>query len=116
MAISYTLIAILIFTKPPGGETGSAIIIYLTVLFFGVSYGPIPYSIIGEVLNMVGVWLSVVNLWAHMAIIVFVFPFMIDGMGIGGSFLFFVGTNILSIICILFLLKETKGLSPKEID
>lgn len=43
MMFSYLILAILDYTKPPGGELGSGLLIYITVFFFGISYGPVPY-------------------------------------------------------------------------
>ena len=77
MGLVFLIISILIYTEPPGGEIISAIVIYISVIFFGFSYGPIPYSIMGEVLNALGVWIAVINLWVNMAILVFLFPYMV---------------------------------------
>lgn len=43
MTFSYLILAILDYTNPPGGQLGSGLLIYMTVFFFGISFGPVPY-------------------------------------------------------------------------
>ena len=67
-------------------------------------------------MNSTGVWICIINIWVHASIVVLTFPFIVAWLGIAGAFVFYLLTSILAILCVIFVVKETKGLTPKEID
>lgn len=46
----------------------------------------------------------------------YIYPFMLEGMGVGGSFILFIALTFLSTIYFYFTVKETKGLNHNQID
>lgn len=46
----------------------------------------------------------------------YVFPFMLEGIEMTGSFIVFLVVTILCLIFSYFFVKETKGLNHREID
>jgi uncharacterized membrane protein len=57
-----------------------------------------------------------INVWVQASIVIFSFPFIVDWQGINGAFITYMVMSLVAILCVTFVLKETKGLSPKEIE
>mmetsp|Transcript_12551 Transcript_12551/g.12346 ORF Transcript_12551/g.12346 Transcript_12551/m.12346 type:complete len:162 (+) Transcript_12551:1176-1661(+) len=89
-------------------------LILLFVVFFEFSLGPIVWIYMSEVMTEKGVSLGTLANWIFTIIVALLTPTLIDGIG-GYIFTCF---GVLCFICaifVLFLVKETKGLSNQEV-
>jgi hypothetical protein len=70
----------------------------------------------GEILNSTGVWICIMNIWVFASLVTLTFPFIVDSLTIAGAFFIYLFASFLSILIVTFIVKETKGLTAKEID
>ena len=81
------------------GSAAPVVAIFLDFFFFGVGFGPIPWFIVPELfpdtVRQLAVSLSTGLNWLFVSIIVFIWPEMEKGMGMGWGFFLF------AIICII---------------
>ena len=93
--------------------------ILLFTAFFAMSFGPIVWLYISEVFpnNFRGTAVSIATiiLWASNFLVGQFFPWMIENLK-GVSYYIFSALCFLSFITVLFMIKETKGLSLEEIE
>ena len=91
----------------------------LFVAFFAMSWGPIPWLYMSEVFpnhfRGTAVAIATIVLWASNFLIGQFFPWMIESLK-GGSYFIFSGLSFLAFIFVLFMIKETKGLSLEELE
>ena len=81
---------------------------------FELSLGPVPWVYMSETMTEKGLSLGVGLNWIFTIIIGLVTPVLLDK--VGGYF--FIGNGLFTVICAIFcllILKETKGLSEKEV-
>jgi len=93
--------------------------IALTMLFlfsFGISLGPIAWVYEPEILPEKGISLCTITNWLFCCLVVLLTPIIDDKAGISPIYYFFGACCFLSVLYMLPMLKETKGLSPQEID
>jgi len=87
---------------------------------FAVSLGPLPYVMMSEVfpanIRSQGMAFASVSNWGFGFIVVFSFPSLLAGIGLGGTFLIFSVICALGIIFTLRYVPETKGVSLEEIE
>lgn len=50
--------------------------------------------------------------WVWQLIMLYIYPSLMDSMGIGGTFIIFIVATIISLIYFYFNVKETKNLTP----
>ena len=84
------------------------------VVMFEFSLGTVPWVYMSETMTEKGLSLGVGLNWIFTIIIGLITPILLDK--IGGYF--FIGNGAFTIMCALFcllILKETKGLSEKEV-
>ncbi|KAK8898433.1 glucose import [Tritrichomonas musculus] len=86
------------------------ICIFLYQLGFGLGMGPIPWFIIPEYFNddvrSTATMIVVASNWIFSFIIIFVWPYMNDGLGMFGSLIFFLCISICAIIFLVFCIHE----------
>ncbi|CAD8123002.1 unnamed protein product [Paramecium sonneborni] len=92
------------------------IIICLFSFQYALTLGPITWSMAPEINSSEGTYFCFVTLYAWQLLVLYIFPFMLDGIKMSGSFIVFAILTILSTIFFYFFVKETKGLNHKEID
>ena len=91
----------------------------LTMLFlfsFGISLGPIAWVYEPEILPEKGIGLCTITNWVFCCLVVLLTPIVSGTTGIAPVYYFFGGCCFASLLYMLPMLKETKGLSSKEID
>ncbi len=93
--------------------------IVLFIAFFAMSLGPIPWLYISEVFpnsfRGAAVSIATIVLWSSNFLVAQFFPWMIENLK-GGSYFIFSGMCFLTFIFVLFMIKETKGLTLEEIE
>jgi hypothetical protein len=89
----------------------------MTMLFvcaFEFAPGPIVWLYMGEILNDKGISVAVFLNWLLTLIVGLLSNSIIDGIGIGPTFIMFGCFNAVSAIFISIFMKETKGLSSEK--
>ncbi len=93
--------------------------ILLFIAFFAMSYGVIPWLYISEIFpnNFRGKAVSIATLvlWASNFMVGQFFPWMLNTLG-GWSYFIFSAFCFMAFIFVLYMIKETKGLSLEEIE
>ena len=95
-------------------------------LFFGIGTGPIPFMRTAEIFSdavrsSAMALMTAVN-WAFVVIVVFIWPYMRDGMGLGYAFLFYACLMAVAIIFGVFALprksrdRRIANISSQELD
>jgi len=90
------------------------------IVGFAYSWGPLAWVYGSEALNprtkAIGMSLGVGCNWAFTAIIGKTYPYMRDGLGIGGSFLFFLAWVCVGAVVLVFFVPETTGVPLDKMD
>jgi len=84
------------------------------VIMFELSLGPVPWVYMSETMTENGLSIGVTLNWVFTIVIGLLTPILLNK--IGGYF--FIGNGAFTVICglfCLFVMKETKGLSTKEV-
>ena len=84
------------------------------VVMFELSLGPVPWVYMSETMTEHGLSLAVSLNWVFTIIIGLITPLLLSA--VGGYF--FIGNGVFTVVCALFCLfvmKETKGLSPQQV-
>ena len=104
-----------LFAKDSSAAQGLAVFFVMAfVFFFELSLGPVPWVYMSETMTERDLSLGVALNWVFTIVIGLLTPILLDK--IGGYF--FIGNGVFTVICALFclfILKETKGLSEKEV-
>lgn len=117
IAITATIVvtAVLFMT-----DSTSALVypIFLFIILFGFSYGPVPWIFIAEILPDIGVGIAVLTNWTGSFLVALLFPLLSSDtvMGPGPSFLIFGAFGVLALFVLIFFIKETYGLTPAQIN
>lgn len=92
--------------------------IWLFILAFGFSVGPVPWVYIADILPDIAIGFAVLGNWASTFIISLVFPIISgpDALGMGGGMIVFAVASALGAIFMAVAVKETKGKSEAEIS
>lgn len=69
-----------------------------------------------EINDRDGTQFCILTCWGWQLFMLYIYPFMMKVMGIGGSFILFLVITIFSTIFFYCSVKETKGLTPFEIE
>lgn len=125
MTISHSIVAIMIGLFSDDWAAHSAqgwvgvVFIIVFMLFFGLSWGPVPWGMPSEVhsssYRAKGTALAVCANWLFNFIIGLITPPMIDGIGYG-TFVFFACFSFLSGVWAFFIAPETKGRTLEQMD
>ncbi|CAD8094002.1 unnamed protein product [Paramecium sonneborni] len=94
----------------------SFIIICFFAFTFALTLGPITFSMTPEINTSEGTYFCFVTLYAWQLLMLYIFPFMLDGIKMSGSFILFGILTFLALIYFYFSVKETKGFNHNEID
>jgi SP family sugar:H+ symporter-like MFS transporter len=90
----------------------------LYVIFFNLSWGPVMWVMLGEMFpNQIrGSALAVSGLaqWLANFIITITFPMLLSGIGLGGAYGFYTFFALLSILFVLKMVHETKGMELEQ--
>ena len=81
---------------------------------FSISTGPVPYVYIAETCCDKGLSFGIFNMWFGTIVVSFISPYLISGLGLKGTFVFFTSIAAAGCFAFYFLIKETKGLSSNE--
>lgn len=89
------------------------------VIFFGLSWGPIVWVLLGEMFNnrIRGAALAVAASaqWLANFAITMTFPILLGSIGLSGAYGFYAFSALISIFFVTKYIKETRGLSLEEI-
>lgn len=99
-------------------DSTSAILSYLIFVYvvgFGLSLGPVVWPYIAEILHDGGVNISVLSNWSIAFIVAQTFPYMADFLGNSTSFLVFAAFSFISAFVCGYTIPETKGKSDAQI-
>ncbi|CAD8205239.1 unnamed protein product [Paramecium octaurelia] len=116
LILCQVLIIGLSYSETLAASITSFIIICFFSFTFALTLGPITYSMIPEINTSEGTYFCFVTLYVWQLFMLYIFPFMLDALQIGGVFIVFAILTFLSIIYFYFFVKETKGLSHNEIE
>ncbi|OHT12363.1 major facilitator superfamily transporter [Tritrichomonas foetus] len=92
--------------------------LFIEQMGYGFGTGPIPFSLAAQLfppdVSAVAVGLATGISWVLSSTIVFLWPVMESGMGLGYSFLFFAGVSLLSVIFGIFVVQGKQKNEEKE--
>ncbi|CAK9784201.1 sugar transporter [Cutaneotrichosporon oleaginosum] len=107
-------------TSPSSASIAMAAMIYLYVIPYCFSVGPLPWVICSEIFNNqtrhYGLMTASMSQWLWNFAVSMATPHMVDKLPNGGIFFFFACINIISFLLALFFLPETKGVSLEAMD
>lgn len=131
MGTFFFILGALIRTHPPppppqldashtsGASIAMAVMIYLYVIPYCFSWGPVPWVYCSEIfsnnLRSYGVAWAAATQWFWNFVVSYVTPLLVQHLSRGGVFFFFAAINIFSC-AYAFLIPETKGLSLEDMD
>ena len=127
MMIAMVIAAAVVATEPkPNGVHPSGIalvaMIYLFVIIYNMSWGPLPWAYIGEIfptrIREPGVGVGVASQWLWSFVFTLSTPYMIANMGKNGwgTLLFWALCNLVIVIVSYFCIKETNKKSLEQIN
>ncbi|AFR98131.2 sugar transporter [Cryptococcus neoformans] len=106
-------------TTTSGASIAMAVMIYLFVIPYCFSVGPLPWVICSEIFNNrtrhYGLMTAAATQWLWNFAVTKATPLMVIHMPKGGIFFFFAAINIISF-CLALLLPETSGVSLESMD
>lgn len=96
------------------------VLLFADVLFFGVGLGPLPWFIVPElfpdsVRSFATSLIQGFN-WFLCSLMMFVFQYMVNGMGLSWTYFFYGICMVASVLFAIFILPETKGKQMGKID
>lgn len=93
------------------------VIVGVAVFMFGynATLGPIKWACYVELMDPFGVSVAAALIFVFAFLIGLLFPFMVQGIELSGSFGVFLGLSIYCLIYLTIEFKETKGLTQREI-
>lgn len=92
------------------------VLIYIFMFGYAIGVGPIQWLILVELVPEKGVQLGTIINWVFVAIIIFLFPILVDLIGIGEVFGIFSIFLTIGIILLQAFMIETKGLTNQQIE
>ncbi|KIX05949.1 uncharacterized protein Z518_03923 [Rhinocladiella mackenziei CBS 650.93] len=125
MFISHLIIAVLVakfngkWTDHQGPAWTSTASLFVFMLAFGCSWGPIPWAMPAEIfpssLRAKGCAFSTMSNWGNNFIIGLITPPMIQNIGFG-TYIFFASFCALSLVWVYFFVPETNGRTLEQMD
>ncbi len=119
LIITLALVANAFYTE---AFTGYSVPIYLFIYiaFFAFSQGAVIWVFISEIfpnkVRAYGQSLGSFTHWIMAALVAFIFPYVIETLGAGNTFLFFSGMMVLQLLFVWKIMPETKGTSLEQIE
>jgi MFS transporter, SP family, sugar:H+ symporter len=104
------------------GATGPVALVamILYAMLFNVSWGPVMWVMLGEMFpNQIrgsGLAVSGLSQWLSNFAITMTFPLLLSGIGLGGSYGIYTAFAIISILFIVKLVHETKGIELEKMQ
>lgn len=92
------------------------LVVQLYVACFGLSIGPICWIYSGEILSSRGMSICAAVNWFSAFVVILIFPFMVEAVGLSFTFWVFAGVNALGCVYFGFDMVETKGMMKHEIQ
>ncbi|CAD8193197.1 unnamed protein product [Paramecium octaurelia] len=92
------------------------IVLCLFAFVYALTVSPICWSMTPEINSSEGTYFCIISIFVWQLFMLYVFPFMLEGMSMTGSFILFTILTFLCLIFSYFFVKETKGLNHREID
>eukprot|EP01017_Pseudomicrothorax_dubius_P017114 TRINITY_DN1943_c0_g2_i1.p1 TRINITY_DN1943_c0_g2~~TRINITY_DN1943_c0_g2_i1.p1 ORF type:complete len:321 (-),score=80.27 TRINITY_DN1943_c0_g2_i1:112-1074(-) len=87
------------------------------VLAFAISWGPVPWVMVGEVLSGKGGSIATLVNWLFCIMVVQSLPYVEESeIGINGAFIFYMICMVVALLYTQLYVKETKGLSKEQIN
>ncbi|GMK57703.1 hypothetical protein CspeluHIS016_0405370 [Cutaneotrichosporon spelunceum] len=106
--------------NPSSASIAMAAMIYLYVIPYCFSVGPLPWVICSEIFNNrtrhYGLMVTAMSQWLWNWAVSMSTPHMVEKLPHGGIFFFFACINIISFLLAFFFLPETKGVSLEAMD
>ena len=100
-----------------GIDIGVIIMIMVFMLIFQNSSGPIAWIYCSETTIDAGMGICLLSLWGTVFVLSLVCPIIMDpinGLGPTTTFFIFSGMQFLGFFYVLFIMKETRGLTDRE--
>lgn len=128
MSMFLWIIGAIYHTHPPaanattasGASIGMAVMIYLFVIPYCFSVGPLPWVICSEIFSNrtrhYGLMTAAATQWLWNFVVSKCTPLMVIALPNGGMFFFFACINIISVVVATLFLPETRGLSLEAMD
>lgn len=92
----------------------------LYIIFFGISLGPVVWVLTAEIFPLEirgkAVALSLFANWLASLVVAWPFLFLVEWIGIDGTFYIFSLTSIIALLFVYFFVPETKGKTLEEIQ
>lgn len=90
----------------------------LYIVFFGMSWGPVVWVLLGEMFNNrlrgSALALAASVQWLANFLVTMTFPILLAGIGLGGAYSLYASAALISIFFVLKYIKETKGRTLEE--
>lgn len=90
----------------------------LYIVFFGMSWGPVVWVLLGEMFNNrlrgSALALAASVQWLANFLVTMTFPVLLAGIGLGGAYSLYASAALISIFFVLKYIKETKGRTLEE--
>lgn len=90
----------------------------LYIVFFGMSWGPVVWVLLGEMFNNrirgAALAISASAQWLANFTVTLTFPILLAGTGLGGAYGLYAGSALISILFVAFFVKETRGRRLEE--
>ena len=90
----------------------------LYIVFFGMSWGPVVWVLLGEMFNnrIRGAALAVAASaqWLANFVVSMTFPVLLSGIGLGGAYGLYASSAFISVFFVVKYVKETKGMRLEE--
>ena len=92
--------------------------IFLFIVLFNLTFGPMLWIYVAEILPDIGVGIAVVFNWLGTSLVALLFPLISskDALGPGPSFGIFAAYCIFALFVLMACVKETYGLTPAQIN
>lgn len=90
--------------------------IMIFIIMFGLSYGPIVWVYVTEILPDLGVGIAILLNWVGAFLIAQFFQPLVKKVGFSYAFMFFWVWMLGSLVVIVLFVKETKGLTSEQIE
>jgi len=90
----------------------------LYIVFFGMSWGPVVWVLLGEMFNNrirgAALAVSASAQWIANFAVTMTFPILLAGIGLGGAYGIYAGAALVSVLFVALFVKETRGRRLEE--
>jgi len=96
----------------PAAAYASLVLVAVYCFFFSVGVGPVPFTYVAEIMpgeiRGVGMSFATAAHWVANVVVGLTFPFMVSGIGVGGTYLLYAGVNLAGAAFACFHMVESK--------